>query len=140
MIFYHGTTLDAARAIQREGLIPHRETSFRLVDNRGIKLHDLPNEQKPYIYLTTDLDLARMYALFRTKYERAPYGTPIDGGKDDKPRKLSYRVEPNAKPAIVQLDVPQTITRKLVPDPLEDRSGYFCECVIPSSYVQEVRS
>jgi hypothetical protein len=137
VIFYHGTTLESARSIQREGLKPHRENAYRIETN-GIKLRNVPSEKLPYIYLTTDQRMAELYADFRTQYAHAPRGAAIDGGGIYKPVKLTTKRWPNAKPAIVELDIPQTIVNSFRPDPQEDRGGYTCLCIIPPQYIRSI--
>jgi hypothetical protein len=138
MIFYHGTTLDAARQIQKQGLVPHRETAYDLIDAIGRKLRDMPGENRPYIYLDIDRDMAQSYAKFRAAYERADYQEPIDGGMAMRPLKLAKEKNPNAKPAVISFDVPSTIARKFKLDMQEPRGARVCLCMIPPKYITSV--
>jgi len=139
MIFYHGTTLDAARQIQKQGLVPHRESAYQLVDDRGDYLRDMPGEDKPYIYLQDNPTIARNYAIFRANYERAHKGEQIEVDMLlSEMYKTASEQNPNAKPALITFDIPSTIARKLKRDPQNWQGGHVCLCMIPPKYITSV--
>jgi hypothetical protein len=141
MIFYHGTTLDAARQIQKQGLIPHRESAYQLVDDNGDYLRDMPGEDKPYIYLQSQEQIAEDYARFRAMYERANYGQLIDTGDASQlaaMEKITRKRNPNAKPALVTFDVPEAMASQFEMDYQNWDGGHVCLCVIPPKYITSV--
>ena len=59
MIFYHGTTLDAAKQIKREGL--------KKIPDKALQIQNL--KDYPFVYLLPDRRNAALYARFRAEYE-----------------------------------------------------------------------
>jgi hypothetical protein len=134
MIFYHGTTLDAAKQIKREGL--------KKIPDKALQIQAL--RDFPYVYLLQDYNKAAMFARFRAIYERAPYGKDLSGippagynvfGIPWK--KLTKTRTPKAKPAIVVFDLPASVQSKLKRDP-DSQTGMVCQCVIPPQYVRAI--
>jgi hypothetical protein len=139
MIFYHGTTLDAARQIQKQGLIPHRESAYRLKDlYRGVILRKLQGEDKPYIYLQSEKDIAEDYARFRAAYESSAYHAVIDMPRLEPMVKLARKRNPDAKPALITFDLSEYMSRQFTMDPQNWQGGHVCLCVIPPKYITSV--
>jgi hypothetical protein len=135
MIFYHGTTLDAAKQIQREGL--------KKIPSRALQIQNL--QDYPFVYLLPQLDKAEMYARFRAIYDRAPYGTDMSGippaGYNPfvgQWTKTSTTRNPKAKPAVVTIDLPTSFRARLRRDP-DSGLGLVCQCTIPPQYVRGIR-
>jgi hypothetical protein len=142
MIYYHGTTLEIAKKIKAEGLIPHRQTAFNFW-REGYEISIREDEgNEPLIYISTNLKLAGIFADFRTRYEKAKKGEYVSWGPYNRMQKLSSHYVLNASPAIVKMDVPLTITRKFQDDPdgeyIANAGARICSCVIPSEYVTEI--
>src|SRR4051812_14668069 len=110
-VLYHGTVDYMAKAIKRDGLKPavHQfklKRAFTLA--RGVPERD-PEQEKDFVYLTEDLDMAEMFARFRARYEAAPKGFLEENEQDFYSFwKLESRQHPKAKPVIVQVKVPAT--------------------------------
>jgi hypothetical protein len=134
MIFYHGTTLDAAQKIKQSGL--------KKIHDNALQIENL--RDYPYIYLLPIRHYAEMYARFRATYDRAAYGTDLSGlpltGYDFGMSwtKLSKVQNPTAKPAVVTLSLPSSYRAKLKPDP-DSGVGLVCQCTIPPQYVRGIR-
>jgi hypothetical protein len=108
MVVYHGTTMDVAEKIKREGLRPNPDSAFlttRTDDFRTLGKHDA-------VYVTTNKLVAKMFALFRAEYERVPEGTAIPWGELSL-IKHGREIKKNAKPAIVKLDLPSNVIPRL---------------------------
>ena len=142
MIFYHGTTLKAAEAIKKEGLKPHRETRFRLFFpelGREMKDSDGVEQEENVVYLVQDPRNAKEFVNFRALYERAPINTKLiwSDGEPFGIKNVAER-DPDAKPAVVVVDIPNQLASKLDADTQSDY-GIVCRCVIPPQYIKAVR-
>lgn len=142
MTFYHGTTLEAAQQIQKQGLIP-RISRYELQDpDTGELIENRAAETRPYVYLTRDTYVAKQYATFRAAYERAKKGEILDLAPVSFPvKKIADHVNANAKPAIVKIEVPETIAVNFTQDPQDYmETSLVCLCTIPSKYIQRIEA
>ena len=142
MLYYHGTTKRSAEAIRREGLKPHRETAYELVVHRFFgdhKLRDVEGEDESLIYVSPDKNLAMSYAIFRAEYEKAKKGTelehPIYHTTFVKDTNVVHRP---SKPALVVMDIPKEIERKLERDVQDSGEAYVCACVIGPEHIKRI--
>lgn len=160
MIYYHGTTLEYARAIKREGLKPSPDREFIYQRDSDLLFGDpislsqameyhysatSENAGKMTVFLTKKEITARAFASFRAMYERADYGDKVPWSHSVKMYKLSRSKDANAVPAIIVFDIPFTFASNIIPD--EQTSGYAdymqgfkCHCTVPSEYVINVKA
>lgn len=141
VIAYHGTTESAAEQIKREGLRPHRQTAFQIqIAGTQAILRNEPEEQMPWAYVTFNRDVAESFAHLRANYERVPKSSIIP---DTCVRfvnefvKLSDRVNPSARPALVEITLPPSWKRKLTQDPAHTH-GFVTSTPIPPKYIARV--
>jgi hypothetical protein len=142
LIIYHGTTVQAANKIKKEGLIPHRESAFDTIrSDDGVRLRApyMPMETEERTYVTTKKTIAVMFAQFRTKYERAKPGEAIPWGNIEM-IKHSGRQMKTANPAVIQFDIPDSWKDKLEEDvqAISLYGALTCLCTIPPQYVRTV--
>ena len=137
MVVYHGTTLENAEMIKREGLRPKPESVFRTTRSDydyGTLGGQYPNK----VYITPDPKIAEMFALFRARYEKAKTGEEIKWG-DIYLKKLSPEIHPTAKPAIVKITLPDSWKSTLEIDyQTEMYGGLTHDGPIPPEYVSDV--
>jgi hypothetical protein len=136
MILYHGTTLDVARKIKAEGLIPHRESAFEIErSDDHTNLREALGEDEPKVYLASK-DAAMMFARFRVQYERAGYGEALAWGQIRLIKK-SALVNPEAKPAIVEINLPESWNlEEDIQAPMFGAKE--CLCSIPPEYISKI--
>ena len=144
MRYYHGTTMNAAQQIKREGLKPNREAkSYNLMREtefgRTIRLRDMPGENQPVTYVTTNPEMARGYAKFRTQYEMAGKGEAVVHATTGAEfRKLDPSCGCKETPAMVVLDLPEELTDQFQMD-IQDFNGAFIHYgVIPPEYIVDI--
>lgn len=137
--WYHGTTKANADKIKSEGLKPNPAHHFKVsrpFDTEGL-------EYAPdHVYITPRQKTAKDFAIFRTQYERSPEGTIID--KSDLGRNLikqTSEVDASAEPAIVQFELPDSVTSSVVWDIDSDpeMQAFVYHGAIPAQYVKSVK-
>lgn len=135
MLFYHGTTKSAAEKIKIEGLRPHRETAFQLIDRNDELLRNWPGENEQRAYLTWNLNHAVRYARFRVNYEAARKGEEIRFGflpffKNTDHVSLE-------KPVVLEYDIPPSFVEKLEED-IQDSDAASFKGTIPKEYLKDI--
>lgn len=137
MLFYHGTTERVSKAIQREGLRPHRETAYKMSDDYTEDFRKLPGEQAQTIYITENRRWANAFARFRADYEMADNGEAIIFGEGASFYKKGNSCECKEKPVVIVFDVPENIARKFEYD-IQAYEGLVCECILGPEYIKEI--
>lgn len=108
-MYFHGTTLERAMSIAKEGLRFLPDERFQIIAPNGKKMADVDgNDGK--VFVTSDFFLAKRYALFRAAYEQAVPGSMVKF--PFAPEKFNYlkygeNVSVKAEPAIVAINVPK---------------------------------
>lgn len=139
MTLYHGTTIQAARAILSEGIWPNGNgngSSFKLV-----RLDDYsPVEtSNGFVFLSQNPDGAKRFASFRAKFDRAKDGDRVLYGAGNVPMvKLTNWHQPTARPAIVRVNIPETVTGRLVRDWGVDFSGWKYPGIVLPEWINGV--
>lgn len=142
MRYYHGTTDVVAELIKNNGLIPHRETAFQLVNIFGGELRNKKGEQEPYVYLSPKIEYARSFAQFRSEYEEANDGdavTYFDPLDQDFITfwKIAGSCKCKVNPVVIEFDIPNTFHLQI--DPQYHSAGMkVCRCTIPSQYIVKI--
>ena len=143
MRYYHGTTLNAAQQIKREGLKPNREQkayNLMAITLFGpINLRGLPGEDQPVAYVTTDPKMARGYAKFRAQYEMADKGKVI---VHEATGVGFIKLDPSCgcteKPAVVIFDLPEELISQFQMDLQDFESAFIHYGVIPPEYIVDI--
>lgn len=145
MILWHGTTLDAAKLIARDGLKPDASRAYKQakvgIDGLILNLRDYEPSGK-YVFLAPNKLQAEWFAQYRTQYERLPYGAFVTNPpSDDRDgfQKLSTEVNPDAKPALLKIN----LTRQLrcewdYASSNPEHPTYRCPEIIKPSEIAEV--
>jgi RNA:NAD 2'-phosphotransferase (TPT1/KptA family) len=139
MILYHGTCDTFAESIRREGLIPKKHPLQQKQVGLAALFTKSVHEHKA-IYLTTSLETAKHFAQFRADYERAKSNQIVMFGNYNERIKLSTTIIPNAKPAIVVVDLPPSWKPDIKSDPNTPKAdrAYWTTKAIPPSYIQSI--
>ena len=144
MRYYHGTTMNAAQQIKREGLKPNREAkSYNLMSETWfgppIHLRDLPGENLPVVYVTTNSEMARGYAKFRTQYEMVGKGEAVvHEATGVEFRKLDPSCGCKETPAVVVFDLPEELTDQFHIDIQDFNAAFIHYGVIPPEYIVDI--
>jgi hypothetical protein len=145
MTVWHGTTLESANQIAREGLKPDASRAFDQVKSDGLDYEGIPlrvtEATGKFIFVTADKLQAEWFAQYRTRYEITPVGSFVvppllfqDGIK-----KIGGIYRPDAKPALVQFEIPPTFNGQWSYDPeLTTEPVARCACKLPAEYVKGV--
>jgi hypothetical protein len=153
---YHGTVLDSARDIVAKGLKPNQDRQFAV---------DAIPMEKGYVYATTSLETAIMFANFRAAYEKAAPGSTfrfedrygnanIAHKAFTGPEDMNYMLRDNPElakgaftPAIVTLNLPAEEVNKMEGDPDfgtdkepddPDQVAFRKQGIFPAKYIANV--
>jgi hypothetical protein len=149
VLYYHGTTKRRAEAIQREGLVPHREYVYDMsahdmlsmffgIENERRRWKDYPSEQEPFVYVTKDKLAATGYAVFRAEYEMASKGDklvhPTYGSEFIK---FGDSCKCKEEPVVIAFDIPLALASAFEGDN-SDYNGYVCRCTVEPKYIKAI--
>jgi len=137
---YHGTCSLFADSIRKDGLLPNAH-KFEMRNTNGIAL-----DVDPVVYVTTRRELAEEFARFRATYEQTDPGNLIHANLTSLPNiKQSGEAHPEAKPAVVTINLPEDWKEYLIPDGDWDElsqlfgvPAYECTKPIPSEYITRI--
>lgn len=146
MIMYHGTASTYLPSIEKLGLIPSPQNSFKVLDPESLAPNP-PTELA--VYLTDSKEIAEKFARLRASYLRAKPGHIVaEHPKDlDAIQMVFYKdphgpaPAPNAKPVVLSVDVPQDVARGLNDDEYTqsfDGGAFWYPGTIPPSAIVKI--
>jgi len=139
MRLYHGTASTYLPSIEKVGLVP--TTPDRVFDIEVDSGAGNPYTEHA-VYLTTDLNVAKMFAELRAAYLRATPGAHISEAYGGMFWKAPTAPKPvsDANPIVLALDVPENIAAKLHRDDAspDQYQAFWYPGIIPATAIKDI--